>query len=92
MSKVARTRENLFKCLCKKCPTYSFTCKIMSMPGNAILLIDPKEDRPWAETMFCAYSKSRCIQEEKGCLCVQCEVYRENELTNTYFCLADGGK
>ncbi len=92
MSKVEKTRENILKCLCKKCPTYSFTCKVMAMPGNLILLVDPKEDRPWAETMFCAYSKSNCIKEEKGCLCAKCEVYKENELSNLYFCLADGGK
>jgi len=77
MSKVAKTRENILKCLCKKGPTYSFTCKVMAMPGNLILLVDPKEDRPWAETMFCAYSKSNCIKEEKGCLCAQCKYTRK---------------
>ncbi len=92
MSKVAKNRDNLLKCLCKKCPTYSFTCKMISAPGNIILLLDPKEDRLQAETLFCAFSKSKCIEEDKGCICSQCDVYKENDLKNNYFCLADGGR
>ncbi|MDW7739105.1 MAG: DUF2769 domain-containing protein [Bacillota bacterium] len=92
MQKVPKTRKNLLKCLCKKCPTYSFTCKMMSIPGNIILLMDTKDDRLHAETMFCAYSKSQCIKDEKGCICRKCEVYKENELSGMYFCLEDGGK
>ncbi|MFO8193076.1 MAG: DUF2769 domain-containing protein [Bacillota bacterium] len=92
MSKVEKTRDNLLKCLCKKCPTYSFTCKMMSIPGNIILLINPEKEKPQAETLFCAYTKSQCIEEKKGCLCTQCEVYKENGLAKKYYCLADGGE
>ncbi|MGM0652571.1 MAG: DUF2769 domain-containing protein [Bacillota bacterium] len=93
MKKVKRTRENLAKCLCKECPSYTFTCKLMAMPGNVILLIDPMDDENLhAETMFCAYNKSQCINEEKGCKCPDCEVNKENDLGKTYFCISEGGK
>ncbi len=93
MKKVDRTKKNLAKCLCKECPSYSFACKMMAMPGNIILLIDPMDDEKLhAETMFCAYHKSQCITEEKGCKCPGCEVYKENALDKTYFCTSEGGK
>ena len=93
MKKVERTRENLMKCLCKGCPTYSFACKLMATPGNIILLFDPlNDDRLHAETMFCAYGKSQCITNEKGCKCAGCEVYAEHGLDKTYFCTSQGGK
>ncbi len=93
MKKVERTRENLTKCLCKGCPTYSFACKLMAMPGDIILLFDTLDDeRLHAETMFCAYHKSQCITNEKGCKCASCEVYAENGLDKTYFCTNEGGK
>lgn len=92
MAKVEKTKENLFKCKCKICPNYEFTCKVKSIPGNMILLISDMEDKVHAETMFCAFSKSSCIDTEKGCLCPGCEVHKKYELKNMYFCLADGGK
>ncbi len=92
MSKVERTKENLKKCLCMKCPSYSFTCKMMSMPGNVILMMGNMEDKPHAEAMFCAYEKSNCIKEEKGCLCATCELFKEYNLEKTYFCTATDGK
>lgn len=93
MSKVAKTKENLKKCLCKNCPSYTFTCKLMGAPGNIILLFDTMDDdKLHAETMFCAYEKSQCINEAKGCVCPKCEVAKEYELGKTYFCLETGGK
>lgn len=92
MSKVERTRENVFKCQCKKCPTYEFTCKMKSIPGNMILLVSDMSDKIHAETMFCAFEKSSCIESGKGCLCVGCEVQKKYELKNTYYCLETGGK
>ena len=32
MSVVAKTKDNLKKCKCVKCPTYSFACKIKAIP------------------------------------------------------------
>lgn len=93
MSKVERTRENILKCLCKNCPSYTFTCKLMAMPGNVILLIDTmNDDRLHAETMFCAYDKSQCISEQKGCSCSKCEVAQKYGLDKVYYCLESGGK
>ncbi len=93
MKKIPRTRENLMKCLCKSCPSYTFACKLMAVPGDIILVFDTmNDDKLHAETMFCAYEKSQCINEEKGCKCPDCEVYKENELGNTYFCTNNGGK
>ncbi len=93
MKNVERTKENLAKCLCKGCPSYTFACKMMAMPGDIILLIDPMDDEKLhAETMFCAYHKSQCITEEKGCKCPECEVYKHNELGKTYFCTNEIGK
>jgi len=90
---VQRTKENLFKCMCKGCPSYAFACKVMAVPGNILLLIDPLDDNKLhAETMFCAYHKSQCITEGKGCKCPECEVYKEYALEKTYYCTSEGGK
>jgi hypothetical protein len=45
-----------------------------------------------AEAMFCAYGKSQCISEEKGCLCSECEVFKEFQPGPGYFCMKTGGK
>jgi len=34
MAKAPKTKENLQKCICMKYPSYTFTCKMKSMPGN----------------------------------------------------------
>ncbi len=91
MSKVAKTSENMKKCICMKCPSYTFYCKMKSMPGNMILMMGDK-DKIHAEGMFCAYEKSHCIKEEKGCICSTCELFKENELGKGYFCTATDGK
>jgi hypothetical protein len=33
-AKVPKTKENLQKCICMKCSSYTFTCKMKSIPGN----------------------------------------------------------
>ncbi|QRN86824.1 DUF2769 domain-containing protein [Clostridia bacterium] len=92
MSNVPKTKENLKKCLCMKCPSYTFACKVKSMPGNAILMMSDMDKKLHAEAMYCAYEKSNCISEDKGCICSTCELYKEYGLTNGYYCTADGGK
>ncbi len=92
MSKVAKTKENLLKCKCMKCPSYSFACKVKSMPSNIAALVSGFSKAEHLEGMFCAYEKSKCIEEEKGCICPQCKVYIENGLDKNYYCLANGGK
>ncbi|TFH03749.1 MAG: DUF2769 domain-containing protein [Methanosarcina sp.] len=44
------------------------------------------------EGLFCSFGKSKCITEEKGCICGDCEVYKGNHLTNSYYCLVENGK
>lgn len=92
MSKVEKTKDNLKKCICMKCPSYNFACKMKSMPGNMILMMGNMEDKLHAEAMFCAYEKSSCIDEEKGCHCAQCELFKEHSLGKTYFCTVTNGK
>lgn len=92
MATIPRTKENLFKCLCRKCPSYNFTCKVKAIPGNVILIASDMENKVHAETMFCAYEKSSCIDEENGCICVDCPLYTEYQLNKTYFCIETGGK
>jgi len=92
MSVVPKTKENLKKCMCMKCPSYKFICKIKSMPSNVILKVGKIEEKTHAEAMFCAYEPSHCIDEVKGCLCEDCELFREYNLEKGFFCIVAGGK
>jgi hypothetical protein len=91
-TQVARTKENLKKCLCMKCPSYTFICKMKNMPVNMAAMMKGVENAEHMEGLFCAFGKSKCIDAEKGCICPSCEVYKENGLAKAYFCLAEGGK
>lgn len=70
-----------------KWPSYVFACQIKkSMPGNMVLIMSDI-DKIHAETMFCAYEKSHCIDGEKGCLCATCELFNCMNLgKNTSVC------
>jgi len=92
MKIVQKTKENLKKCLCIKCPSYVFACKVKSMPSNVILQTGNMEDKIHAEAMFCAYEPSHCIDEIRGCRCVDCQVLLENDLDNGFYCKFQGGK
>ena len=87
MATVPKTKENLKKCQCIKCPTYILYCRLESMPGNVILVLDEMEKQVHGEAMFCAYGKSKCINEEKGCVCGTCDVFKEYSPGKGYFCL-----
>ncbi|HWQ88363.1 MAG TPA: DUF2769 domain-containing protein [Desulfitobacteriaceae bacterium] len=91
MAEVPKTKENLKKCICLTCPSYTITCEMMAMPGNMILKIGNME-KIHAEIMFCAYEKSHCIDKEKSCMCSNCEVHKEYQLPKIYYCMATGGK
>jgi hypothetical protein len=93
MAKVEKSKENLKKCLCMKCPTYGFMCKMKNMPGNMMDMM--KKDLATVdhmEAMFCAFGQSKCIDTEKGCICMTCEVFKENKLNKGYWCTTEGGK
>lgn len=87
---VARTGENLERCQCMKCPSYTFMCKVMNLPSNVVNMIGEIDKVEHMEGMFCAFGKSKCIREEKGCICMTCEIYKENDLDKAHYCL--GGK
>ena len=40
MQTVARTSENLKKCRCSSCPSYTAGCKIKNYPVNFFKLVD----------------------------------------------------
>ncbi len=93
MGNVEKSMENLKKCICMKCPSYSFACKMKSMPKNVMSMVKGDlENTEHLEGLFCAFEKSKCIDEEKGCICATCDVYKENELSNLYYCLETNGK
>lgn len=90
MSKVTKTKENLKKCLCMKCPTYTFMCKVKSMPSNILAMMGDFAKKDHMEAMYCAFDKSKCITEEKSCICMTCALFNEYNLDKAYYCL--GGK
>ena len=92
MSVVEKTKANLIACKCLVCPSYEFTCKVQSMPSNVLLLIGDMDNMIHAEKLFCAYEKSSCIEQKKGCICPECEVQKKYDLKKVYYCLEDGGK
>lgn len=87
---VARTEENLERCQCMKCTTYTFICKVRSLPGNVVNMLGDIGNVTHMEGMFCSFGESKCIREEKGCICMTCAIYKENDLDKAYYCL--GGK
>lgn len=87
MAKVAKTRENLQKCRCNECPSYTLGCKVKNYPFNLLRMIEGLEHAEHFEGMFCAYGASKCIEEEKGCLCENCDVFHENNLCRDEYCL-----
>ena len=91
MTKVARTKENLERCQCMDCPSYSLSCKIKAMPSNLYKLMKKLDDTEHFEGMFCAYEKSHCITASKGCLCTTCEIFHKYDLSHQSYCLSDGG-
>lgn len=98
MERVEKNKENLMKCICmKKCPSYTFACKVKSMPSNTAELLKGAVKGDLSKTdhiegVFCAFGKSNCITDEKGCACPECAVYKENKLTKVYYCLVEGGR
>lgn len=42
--------------------------------------------RTHAETLYCARGKSKCEINKKGCLCGECPVAADYQLTDLYFC------
>lgn len=88
--KVDKTTENARNCMCLTCPSYTKTCKIKNIPNLTKNIIDVDETQH-LEIMFCAFEKSNCIHEHKGCLCSDCPVHKKYNLNNEDYCLNTGG-
>ena len=91
MSQVEKNKENLEMCNCLKCPSYSTSCKIKEMPHNMFEVFKGLENLDGLENLFCAYTKSRCIDEDKGCLCNVCRVHDKYNLEEGHYCISEGG-
>ncbi|MBP3346140.1 MAG: DUF2769 domain-containing protein [Alphaproteobacteria bacterium] len=89
--RVEKTRENLRECLCLHCPSYTTVCKMKNMPENLIKMLEPIDDIEHFEGMYCAFDRSHCIHEDKGCICEKCEVHKKYNLKKEDYCLKNGG-
>lgn len=92
MQEVAKTKANLKKCKCMSCPSYTYECKIKNTPQNIAKLMTDFEKVTHYEKMFCAFEKSHCIDADQGCLCADCDVYKNYRLNAQEFCIHTGGK
>lgn len=75
-----------------KCPSYTMGCKIKSMPETIVKMFEDLENVNHFEGMFCAFEKSKCIHEDKGCMCESCPVYTKYDLVREEYCLKSGGR
>ncbi len=91
MLKVDKTNENISRCICLNCPSYSTTCKLKNAPFAANLPTKNLAGRTHFEKMFCAFEKSNCIHMNKGCICEECANYKEYNLQNCTYCIHTGG-
>ena len=84
---VEKSKENLKKCKCISCPSYTTVCKLKEMPHNMYTVMTGNlEHAKHFEGMFCAFGKSECIKEDKGCVCTSCDVAKEHSLKGGLFC------
>lgn len=70
MLKVEKNENNVSKCLCPGCPTYNDCAREKN------------------EKLFCAEALAgrTCSYEMNGCVCGDCPVHKENNLTALYYC------
>lgn len=85
---VDKNIENLERCQCFKCLSYTNSCKLKNAPENFLKLMENYQQAKHYEKMYCAYEKSDCIYEKRGCLCHKCDISRQYKLKGKYFCLS----
>ena len=88
--KVEKTLENISNCLCIQCPSYTKSCRLRN-EKELFENVNNIESVKHFEIMFCAFEKSSCIHENRGCLCSQCSVHKKYALNNEDYCLSTGG-
>ncbi|MBR5599134.1 MAG: DUF2769 domain-containing protein, partial [Alphaproteobacteria bacterium] len=73
---VEKNVENIRNCLCFNCPSYTRWCKNKNNVDDMCDDISI-ENIDHLEVMFCAFDKSECIKEHRGCLCDKCSVHKK---------------
>lgn len=84
--KVEKTLNNLRKCKCVLCPSFTTECKIKAVVQDVSKLVKGLHKTKHFEGMFCAFEKSTCIHDQKGCKCSDCEIQKEHGLDTAYYC------
>lgn len=88
---VDKTKENVSRCLCMNCPSYTRACQIKNAPENMDESTEDLSQRTHYEKMFCAFEKSNCIHIDRGCICDRCLVHKQYNLHHCDYCLETGG-
>ena len=86
--RVEKNLENAQACICFSCPSYSQSCILKNGQNIPFDVSHLKH----MECLFCAFEKSNCIHENKGCLCEHCPVYEKYHLKRDEYCLSIGGR
>ncbi|HCU58953.1 MAG TPA: hypothetical protein DIC64_03125 [Alphaproteobacteria bacterium] len=89
--KVDKTQQNISRCLCLNCPSYSSSCKIKNAHLSTNQPSDELNSRTHYEKMFCAFEKSNCIHLDRGCICKKCANFKDYNLQNGTYCIHTGG-
>ncbi len=84
---VEKNTENLKQCKCMHCPSYTMGCKVKNVAENLYKMIDGIEKANHFEGMYCAFEKSSCIHEDKGCICSECPIHDKYKLNKNDYCL-----
>jgi len=92
MGQVEKTLGNATRCICVKCPSYTLGCMLRGIPDNLKAVAGGLGKAEHMEGMFCAFEKSSCISQDKGCLCHNCPLYKANGLDKASYCLETGGR
>lgn len=87
---VDKTLENARSCLCLQCPSYTKGCHLKN-ESDVVAKMPRIDEFSHFEIMFCAFEKSNCIHENRGCLCTKCPVHQKYALNNEDYCLSTGG-
>lgn len=71
MPKVIKNKNNISKCSCPQCPSYT----------------DCTKKKHEALFCAQEVGKSICPIKMNGCICGSCKVHRENDLKSGYYCM-----
>ena len=74
-----------------ECPSYTMGCKIKNYPANFAKMLGDLTETEHFEGMYCAFEKSHCIEEDKGCLCEECPIHAKYDLVREDYCIKTGG-